>query len=329
MKSAMPWNNDTAGSMRQMSTLQRFFHIDGTLLTGLLLLALCGLVVLYSAFDGGFEEVQKQAVRLTVAFGAMVVIAQIPPSSLRRWSPWAYGLGVLMLVAVLLVGDIGKGAQRWLDLGVIRFQPSELMKLALPMMVAWYFSERPLPPRWTHVVICGVIIVAPVALITLQPDLGTSILIGAAGFFVLYMAGLRWRYIFGAIIAAIPVGAAMWFFGMHDYQRQRVLTFLNPESDPLGAVYHIIQSKIALGSGGLFGKGWLNGTQSHLQFLPERHTDFVFAVLGEEFGLMGALQILALYLFVIGRGLYIAVNAQDTYSRLLAGSISLTFFVYV
>ncbi len=329
MKSAMPWNNDTAGSMRQMSTLQRFFHIDGTLLTGLLLLALCGLVVLYSAFDGGFEEVQKQAVRLTVAFGAMVVIAQIPPSSLRRWSPWAYGLGVLMLVAVLLVGDIGKGAQRWLDLGVIRFQPSELMKLALPMMVAWYFSERPLPPRWTHVVICGVIIVAPVALITLQPDLGTSILIGAAGFFVLYMAGLRWRYIFGAIIAAIPVGAAMWFFGMHDYQRQRVLTFLNPESDPLGAGYHIIQSKIALGSGGLFGKGWLNGTQSHLQFLPERHTDFVFAVLGEEFGLMGALQILALYLFVIGRGLYIAVNAQDTYSRLLAGSISLTFFVYV
>lgn len=315
--------------MRRMSFLQRVLHIDGTLLAALLVLAVAGLAVLYSAFDQEFAEVRKQMVRLAVAFGAMALVAQIPPSTLRRWSPWVYLLALGMLVAVLVVGDIGKGAQRWLDFKVLRFQPSELMKLALPMMVAWYLAERPLPPRWPHVLIAAAMIALPTALIVLQPDLGTGLLIAAAGFFVLYMAGLRWRIMIGALIAAIPAALALWHFGMHDYQRQRVLTFLNPESDPLGSGYHIIQSKIALGSGGMFGKGWLNGTQSHLQFLPERHTDFIFAVLGEEFGLVGAVQLLVLYFLIIGRGAYITVKAQDAYSRLLAGSVSLTFFVYV
>lgn len=317
------------GILQKQSRLQRMLHVDGPLLGGLLALAVIGLATLYSAFDQDLSEVRKQVVRLAVAFAVMIAVAQISPMRLRRWSPWLYGVTLLLLAAVLLLGDIGKGAQRWLDLGIIRFQPSELMKLALPMMVAWFLSGTSLPPRWPHVLGTLALIAGPTALIIEQPDLGTSLLVAAAGLFVLYLGGLRWRLIIGALIALVPIAVLMWMFGMHQYQRQRVLTFLDPTRDPLGAGYHTIQSSIALGSGGLLGKGWLRGTQSHLEFLPERHTDFVFAVFGEEFGLVGVLLLLALYCCVILRGLYIAVNAQDTYSRLLAGSISLTFFVYV
>ncbi len=309
--------------------LQRNLHLDGSLLIALLLLSGMGLGILYSAFDQSLAEVQRQLMRLGVAFAAMLFMAQIPPSTLRRWAPWIFLIGVLMLVAVLLVGVSSKGAQRWLDFGILRFQPSELMKLALPIMVAWYLCRHPLPPDWKRVAVSLILIMIPTLLIVRQPDLGTSILVAASGLFVLYLAGLRWRYMLGAATAVLAAAPLLWFHGMRDYQRERVLTFLNPERDPLGAGYHIIQSKIALGSGGSYGKGWLNGTQAHLEFLPERHTDFVFAVLGEEFGLFGVMVLLALYAFIIGRGLYIAVNAQDSFSRTLAGSLALTFFVYI
>jgi rod shape determining protein RodA len=304
-------------------------HLDLPLLFGLLLTAAVGLVVLYSASGRNMDMVTNQALRLGMAFVGMIVIAQINPQQLRLWAPWLYGLGVIMLIAVLLMGQVGKGAQRWLDLGVLRFQPSEILKLGLPMMIAWFLADSALPPRPWRMIASGLLIVVPVALIAKQPDLGTALLVACAGFFALFLAGLRWRIMGLAVLLIVPVGALMWHFGMHDYQRQRVLTFLDPETDPLGAGYHIIQSMIAVGSGGVYGKGWLNGTQSHLDFLPERHTDFIFAVLGEEFGLIGATILLVLYAFLIVRGLYIATQAQDTYTRLLAGTLTLTFFVYV
>lgn len=307
---------------------QQLLHLDGTLLFGLILVSAFGLAVLYSASGQSSEALLRQGIRLGLAFGAMVALAQIPPAWLYRWAPWLYGAGILLLVAVLLVGDVGKGAQRWLDLGFIRFQPSEMMKLALPLMVAWYLSEARLPPSASRLLVSAGLIILPVMLIARQPDLGTSLLIGSAGFFVLFLAGLQWRLLAllgGLAAAGLPV---LWHF-MRDYQRQRVITFLNPEQDPLGAGYHIIQSKIAIGSGGLFGKGWLNGTQAHLEFLPERSTDFIFAVLGEEFGLIGILVLLLLYALIIVRGIYIATQAQDTFTRLLAGSLSLTFVVYI
>ncbi|MDX5332680.1 MAG: rod shape-determining protein RodA [Gammaproteobacteria bacterium] len=311
-----------------LAALLRGLHLDPPLLIGLFTLAAIGLVVLYSA---GGEEVSllaRQLIRLALAFGVLLLFAQVSMPVLSRWTPWIYVAGVGLLIAVLVMGEMGKGAQRWLDLGLFRFQPSEMMKLAVPMMVAWYFADRPLPPRFLEVVLAGVLVAVPMLLIARQPDLGTALLVGAAGFFAIYLAGIRWRLLLGlgaAAVAALPV---LWHF-MHDYQRRRVLTFLNPESDPLGSGYHIIQSKIAIGSGGFYGKGWLNGTQSQLEFLPERHTDFIFAVYGEEFGFLGAITLLVIYLSLILRGLYIAVNAQDTYSRLLAGSLSLTFFVYL
>ena len=234
-----------------------------------------------------------------------------------------------MLIAVLVIGEVGKGAQRWLDLGLFRFQPSEIMKLAVPMMVAWFLSEHGLPPSGRRLLMATFILLVPTLLVAKQPDLGTALLIASSGLFVLLLAGLRWRVVFGIVVILAAAAPVVWNYLLHDYQRRRVLTFLNPENDPLGAGYHIIQSTIAIGSGGAYGKGWLNGTQSHLDFLPERSTDFIFAVFSEEFGFLGALLLLALYLMIIGRGLYIAFQAQDTYSRLLAGSITLTFFVYL
>ncbi|MBL4794687.1 MAG: rod shape-determining protein RodA, partial [Pseudomonadales bacterium] len=246
-----------------------------------------------------------------------------------RWSPWIYTLGILLLIAVLVTGTDAKGAQRWIDIpGLPRFQPSELMKLAVPMMIAWYLSDRALPPATRPIIATIVLIAGPVVLIAVQPDLGTSILIGSSGIIVLLMAGLAWRYILGGIALAIPLASALWMV-MHDYQRRRVLTFLDPERDPLGAGWNIIQSKTAIGSGGVSGKGWLNGTQSHLDFLPESSTDFIIAVLAEEFGFYGVLGLLTVYAAVVCRGLFIGAKAQDTYSRLLAGSITLTFFVYI
>ncbi|MGD8207883.1 MAG: rod shape-determining protein RodA [Thiohalocapsa sp.] len=303
-------------------------HLDGPLLAGLTVLCGLGLVVLYSASGQNESLLIKQLIRLGVAAVAMLFIAQIPPKMLKIWTPWIFALGILLLVMVLVAGEMGKGAQRWLDIGFVRFQPSEIMKLAVPMMAAWYLMERPLPPRLSELAILLVICLLPAALIAQQPDLGTSLLIAASGIIVILLGGISLRLIilFGGL--AVAVAPVLWM-NMHDYQRQRVLTFLNPESDPLGSGYHIIQSKIAIGSGGLFGKGWLNGTQAQLEFLPERATDFIFAVMGEEFGLVGLAMLLVLYALIVLRGLYIATQAQDTFSRLLAGSISLTFFVYV
>jgi rod shape determining protein RodA len=307
--------------------LLRQLHIDGPLLGALLVICAFGLAVLYSAVGENLRLTMNQLARVGVALGAMLFVAQLPPDFLRRWTPWAYLAGLALLVAVLTTGVVSQGARRWLDVG-IRFQPSEIMKLAVPMMCAWYLHLRPIPPRIGHLlVLCG-IIVAPTLLIAKQPDLGTALLIAASGVIVVVLAGLPIRFMVGLVVLAVPGAYALWHF-MQDYQRQRVLTLLNPEADPLGAGYNIIQSKIAIGSGGLFGKGWTNGSQAQLEFLPERDTDFIFAVIGEEFGLLGVLTLLALYLFVTGRGLWIAVQAGDTYSRLLAGSISLTFFVYV
>ena len=305
------------------------FHIDLPLLLGLLALAATGLFVLYSAGDQDMELVTRQAIRLLIAFIVMLTVAQLSPDSIEHWSPWLFGLGLIMLVAVLAVGEVGKGAQRWLDLGLFRFQPSEIMKIAVPMMLAWYLAEAALPPARLRLLIATIILITPTLLVAKQPDLGTALLIASSGIFVLLLAGMRWRIIFGLLVMLAAAAPVVWNYLLHDYQRQRVLTFLSPEKDPLGAGYHIIQSTIAIGSGGSYGKGWLNGTQSHLDFLPERSTDFVFAVFSEEFGFLGTLLLLALYVFIIGRGLYIAAQAQDTYSRLLAGSITLTFFVYV
>ncbi len=311
-----------------MGFMLRSLHLDGTLLTGLICMLAIGLAALYSAVGQNTALLAGQLLRMGAALIAMLVMAQVNPGWLRRAAPWVFGLGMLMLMLVLLTGDVGKGAQRWLNLGV-RFQPSEIMKLGLPMMLAWLLHDRPLPPSFGMIVVCLAVMIVPVGLIAVQPDLGTAILIVLSGATVIFLAGIGARYIIGAIATALVSMPLLWFFVMHDYQKSRVLMLLDPDSDPLGAGYHIIQSKIAIGSGGLFGKGWLNGSQGQLEFLPERSTDFIFAVIGEEFGLMGALVVLLVYLLIVGRGLYIAAVAQDTFSRLLAGSISLTFFFYV
>jgi rod shape determining protein RodA len=303
-------------------------HLDGPLLVGILVLGTFGLLVLFSATEQDPGKEEAQLLRLALALIGMLVVAQIPPRILRGWSVPLYLIGVLMLVAVLLVGDIGKGAQRWLDLGVLRFQPSELLKLAVPMMLAWFLSGRPLPPGVLRILMGAALIAVPTLLIFKQPDLGTAILVVASGAMVLFLAGMSWRLIAALAALAGALAPVLWYL-MRDYQRQRVLTFLDPTTDPLGSGYHIIQSQIAIGSGGVYGKGWFNGTQSHLEFLPERTTDFIFAVLGEEWGLAGALVLMAIYLFIIWRGLYIATQARDTYGRLLAGGLTLIFFVYV
>ena len=303
-------------------------HVDLPLILALLLLCGYGLLVLFSATDQDPAKLDRQLLRLGIAFAVMLTVAQIPPWQLRRWALPLYLAGVAMLVAVLTIGEIGKGAQRWLDLGIVRFQPSELLKIAVPLMLAWFLAERPLPPSAARLFWSAAFTAVPVLLIARQPDLGTALLVASAGVFVVFLAGLAWRFILllGVLVPVLAPG--LWYL-MHDYQRQRVRTLFHPESDPLGAGYHIIQSKIAIGSGGVYGKGWGNGTQSHLEFLPERSTDFIFAVLGEEFGLLGVAILLGLYLFIIFRGLYIASRVQDSFGRLLAGGLILVFFVYV
>jgi rod shape determining protein RodA len=303
-------------------------RIDGPLVVGLSLIAAYGLVVLYSASGQSLPTLLRTVARLLLGAIAMLLLARVNPNFLRRSTPWLYLGGCALLLVVAAIGHSGMGAQRWLDLGLFRFQPSELMKLAVPMMCAWYLQERPLPPTWPALAVLGALILVPVALVVVQPDLGTAALIAIAGALVIVLAGLRVR----VMLAMLALGAAAAWFGwnfMHDYQRRRVLTFLNPQTDPLGAGYHIIQSQIAIGSGGVFGKGWMNGSQAQLEFLPERSTDFIFAVIGEEFGLAGLLLLLLLYAFVVARAIYLATQTQDTYARLLAGSIALTFFVYV
>lgn len=304
-------------------------RIDPVLLSLLIILSTIGVVLLYSAGGADTALMMRQAVRLSVGFFLLILVANIPLRLLKKISIVAYLAGVAMLLAVMFFGEIGKGAQRWLDLGFVRFQPSEILKLAVPMLVAAYLSNRILPVGWKDLIISVVLVMIPVLLIAKQPDLGTAILVGSAGFFVLFLAGVRWRImmVLGVLLSAMaPV---LWKFALHDYQRTRILTLLNPESDPLGSGYHIIQSKIAIGSGGVYGKGWLNGTQSQLDFIPERSTDFIFSVFGEEFGFLGSVLLIALYVVIIYRGLYVAASSPDNFGRLLAGALSLTFFVYV
>jgi rod shape determining protein RodA len=312
------------GTARMLFALK----LDGPLIIGLGLVALYGLIVLYSASGQSLATIGRAVARLVMGGAAMLVLAQVNPNFLRRTSPWLFALGIVLLFIVDLTGYIGKGAQRWLDLGIVRFQPSELMKLAVPMMCAWYLHERALPPSPSSLLVLSALTFVPVAMVVAQPDLGTGALIAIGGVLVIVMAGLQVQIILG-LIGLAGVGAWVGWNFLHDYQRQRVLTFFDPESDPLGAGYHIIQSQIAIGSGGTFGKGWMNGSQAQLEFLPERSTDFIFAVIGEEFGLLGLVLLLLLYMFVVGRALYLAMQTQDTYARLLAGSLALTFFVYV
>ncbi|WP_024461010.1 rod shape-determining protein RodA [Marinimicrobium sp. LS-A18] len=315
--------------LRRRDRLQQRLHLDFTLLLLLLAVAAYGLVVLYSANGQSVSGIQRQGAYFLVALVAMFVTAQVPPHLLRRLAPWMYGGGVLLLVLVLVLGIGAMGAQRWLGIGGFRFQPSEVMKLATPIMVSSYLGQRLLPPRLKHVLLTLILVAVPPLLIVQQPDLGTSLLVASSGLVVLFFAGLSWRYIVTAFVAVLASIWPLWRFGMHEYQRQRVLTLFNPEQDSLGAGWNIIQSKTAIGSGGYSGKGWLQGTQSQLDFLPEGHTDFIIAVLGEEFGLMGVLLLLGLYVLIIARGLLIALRAQDSFSRLLAASITFTFFVYM
>ena len=320
---------DMPASFGRQEGLSMKWHVDFIMLGLLLLLCGAGLFVLYSATGKDVSIVTRQAMYLGVSFVGMIVIAQFPPRILMQWAKWFYLGGLILLLAVLFVGTHSKGAQRWIQLPGFRFQPSEVIKLVMPIVMAAFFAKRPLPPTLKDIVLSFVILGLPVVLIAKQPDLGTSLLIGASGLFVLLLAGLRKRLIFSAIGLAIPAVYILWHYFMYDYQKQRVLTFLNPESDPWGSGWNIIQSTIAIGSGGLYGKGWLQGTQSHLDFLPESHTDFIIAVLAEEFGLLGCLVLLAIYALIIGRGLFVTLHAQTLFGRLLAGSITLTFFVYI
>lgn len=320
------YNTNPNNTLHRNSIASRL-HVDLPLFGCICLCFTIGLLVIYSA-KLEWYLVQKQLINFAVATGMMLIAAQIQPRTYRTWAPVLYfgTLGSLMLV--LLIGDISKGGQRWLDLGIIRFQPAEIMKLAVPLMVARSLDQHILPPKTSILILPTLYIMIPVMLIALQPDLGTAILVASTGLFVLFFAGISWKLIISLISMALVSTPVLWYL-LHDYQRQRILTLLNPESDPLGSGYQIIQSKIALGSGGFFGKGWLNGTQSHLEFLPERTTDFIFAVFGEEFGFIGILFLLGIYIFIMLRGLYIGMRARDTFSRLLAGSLIMTFFVYL
>ncbi|HZS66448.1 MAG TPA: rod shape-determining protein RodA [Burkholderiales bacterium] len=301
--------------------------IDSTLLVLMLALSMLGLLALFSASYEQPARVASQVANLAVALVAMWLVAQLHPQTMMRFAVPAYVIGLAFLVAVALFGDVVNGARRWLHVGVTRFQPSEMMKLALPLMLAWYFHKHETALKLRNFAVGALLLIVPLGLIARQPDLGTAALVGAAGFYVIFFAGLSWRVLgtLGGIgLAALPI---VWGF-LHDYQRKRVLTLLDPTTDPLGAGYHIIQSTIAVGSGGLWGKGWLNGTQAHLEFIPERHTDFIFAVFSEEFGLIGNVVLLVLYALLVGRGLVIAANAATVFARLLAGAISLMFFTY-
>jgi rod shape determining protein RodA len=323
--------NDGPSARRAVTGAARMLlalKLDGPLLIGLGLIAAYGLVVLYSASGQSLGMVLRQVGHLAMGTVAMLVLAQVNPNFLRRLSPWLYLVGVVLLLIVAGLGVIGKGAQRWLDLGLVRFQPSEIMKLAVPMMCAWYLQERPLPPSPLSLLVLAAVILVPTGLVVMQPDLGTGALIAISGSLVVMMSGLQLSVVAG-LVALGAVGGWVGWRHMHDYQRDRILTFINPQIDPQGAGYHIIQSQIAIGSGGVFGKGWMNGSQAQLNYLPESSTDFIFAVMGEEFGMLGLFILLLLYAYVVGRAIFVSTQTQDTYARLLGGSLGLTFFVYV
>ncbi len=300
-------------------------HVDYTLFSLLLILISFGLLILYSASNANIGMIMRQSFRLLFAALIMLILAFIPPHKYKIWTPWIYSVGLSLLIAVMIMGKIGKGAQRWLELGLFRFQPSEIMKLAVPMMTAWYFDRQAHPSSLKPLCMAGLIIFIPAALIAKQPDLGTAIMVAAAGLSVIFIAGIRFKII---LLIALLIGSSIplvWHF-MHNYQKQRIYTLIDPEQDPLGSGYHIIQSKIAIGSGGLMGKGWQEGSQSHLNFLPEHATDFIFAVNGEEFGFIGGFAIILLIVFISLKSLNIASNAQTTYTRLLAASLAMSFF---
>ena len=301
--------------------------IDGPLLGLSLALVALGLATLFSASYEIPGRVTAQAANLAVALVAMWVVAQVPPQTLMRFAVPAYALGIALLIAVALAGDVVNGARRWLHVGVTRFQPSEMMKLALPMMLAWYFHKNEATLRMRDFAIAALLLAVPVLLIARQPDLGTAVLVAAAGFYVIFFAGIGWKVLAGLAVLGLASLFPLWGM-LHDYQRRRILTLIDPTQDPLGAGYHTIQSTIAVGSGGITGKGWLHGTQTHLEFIPERHTDFIFAVFSEEFGLIGNLVLLTLYALLIARGLMIAANAATFFARLLAASVTLMFFTY-
>jgi len=302
--------------------------VDLPLLFGLMLLCAGSLLILWSAGGESTRIIFSQSVRMGVAFVTMLVIAQIRVDTLFRWSPYLYTVGLIMLVLVLVFGDASKGAQRWLDLGIIRFQPSEAMKIAIPMMIAWVVTRKTLPPEPKNLIFAALVLLIPAAMILKQPDLGTTLMILMSGTLIIFLAGFAWKHI-GILAAVAAVAAPIMYQFLHPYQQRRIQTLFDPWSDPLGDGYHTIQSMIAIGSGGAQGKGWTEGSQSQLDFIPERHTDFIFSVFSEELGFIGVLMLLALYLALTGRGLYIAYYTKDTFSRLLAGSLSMTFFFYV
>lgn len=303
------------------------FRVDPLLFGLLVVLMGFGLIVLYSASDANSGLVWRQAVRLGFGIVLMIAASQISPSWYRRWAPLFFGAGIAMLIAVLLVG-VGRGATRWLDVGVMRFQPSEVMKIGVPLMLAAWLHKKPLPPRLLDVAVCVLMIAVPTVLIAMQPDLGTALLVASGGSMVLFLSGIRWRWILLAGASVVAVAPLMWTV-LHDYQRNRILTFIDPESDPLGQGWNIIQSKIAVGTGGVTGRGWLDSTQSRLEFLPEPHTDFILSVLAEEFGFVGVAVLLALYAAIVLRAVYLASQARDPFGRMLGASLVFLFFVYL
>ncbi|MDP8078946.1 rod shape-determining protein RodA [Phocoenobacter skyensis] len=316
-------------SKQFVTYIKKILDMDIWLLLGLFVITSYGLWVLYSASGANERMFTNRIIQVTLGFGVLFFMALLPPLFYQKISPLLYCVCLILLVLVDVTGEVSKGAQRWLNLGFVRFQPSEIAKLAVPLMVASYLGKRALPPSLKDTAIVLLIIIVPTLLVAIQPDLGTSLLVFAAGMFVLFLAGLSWKLIGSGILALAAFIPVMWFYLMHDYQKRRVMTLLDPEREPLGAGYHIIQSKIAIGSGGFYGKGWLEGTQSQLEFLPEPHTDFIFAVLGEEQGMVGVLILLAIYLFIIARGLIIGVKASSAFGRFISGGTALLFFVYV
>lgn len=319
-----------AGSMHSgRKTLWTMLRLDPWLMAGIILLSAFGITVLYSASGHNVYMVERQMVFFALAYGVMITVAQVRTAFLERWAFGLYAIGVALLVLTLIIGVGAKGAQRWISLGFTRFQPAEILKIAMPITIAAYFSVRALPPKLSDVALSLVIILIPAILIFKQPDLGTAILVATSGLIGLFLAGLRWRMIALAVVLVSAAAWPMWHYGMHDYQKRRVLTLIDPEADKWGAGWNILQSKTAIGSGGIDGKGWMKGTQSQLDFLPESHTDFIIAVLAEEFGLKGVLALLACYGFIITRGLVIALQARTTFNRIVAGSMALTFFIYV
>lgn len=302
------------------------WHIDFQLMLYLTLLISFGFFILYSASHQNINMLLRQGLRLILALFVLFLFANIPPHKYKTWAPWIYSLGLILLTAVILIGKIGKGAQQWLDFGFLRFQPSEIMKIAVPMMVAWYFHQQVSPSYYKSLIIATILILVPAILIAKQPDLGTALMVIFSGLSVIFLAGVNLELIGTSFLLIVLLSPLLWHF-LHSYQKQRILTLLNPDYSPLGASYHIIQSKIAIGSGGLIGKGWLQGTQSHLRFLPEHATDFIFAVCAEEFGFIGCLVLIILIVMIVYRSLVIAKKAQNSFTRLLAASLAVTFFM--